>query len=152
MRLALKTDISAIKPIVVDSDLFPVEYLEGMMSDYLDNPKSEELWYVAEAADDMLGFGYCIPEKFTEGTYNLLAVAVASTKQGQGYGKQMIHFLEEHLQKKGGRILLIETSSGDDYKLTRKFYEYLNYIKEASIRDYWSEGESKVIYLKKLNN
>ena len=47
--------------------------------------------------------------------------------------------------------MIVETSGADEFRLTRKFYENLNYHKEATIRDFWSEGDDKVIYWKKLN-
>ncbi|MEL6275440.1 MAG: N-acetyltransferase, partial [Bacteroidota bacterium] len=90
------------------------------------------------------------PEKLTAGTFNLYAIGVKSELQGQGIGRQMMTYLENHLKKNGQRILIVETSGTNDFALTRKFYEQLGYIKEAVIRDFWSEGDDKVVYWKKL--
>ena len=59
--------------------------------------------------------------------------------------------IEDRLKQEGHRILIVDTSGTDDFILTRKFYEKLNYHKEAVIRDFWDEGDDKVIYWKKLN-
>jgi len=90
------------------------------------------------------------PEMLTEGTYNLYAIGVTKALQGKGIGRQMIGYLEAYLKKQRHRILIVETSGGPDLALTRKFYKQLNYTKEAVIRDFWSEGEDKVVYWKKI--
>ena len=76
IRNTTPSDLSGIKEVLDSSGLFPSEYLEDMISDYLSNPDSEEIWCSCLQVDEVVGFGYCAPEKFTDGTYNLLALAV----------------------------------------------------------------------------
>ena len=71
--------------------------------------------------------------------------------QGQGIGQKMMSYIEKLLIDKGKRILIVETSSIDHYTLTRKFYDKLGYRQEAIIKDFWNEGEDKVIFWKKLH-
>ena len=59
--------------------------------------------------------------------------------------------LENQLQAAGHRILIVDTSGTADFELTRRFYEKLNYHKEAVIRDFWADGDDKVTYWKRLN-
>jgi ribosomal protein S18 acetylase RimI-like enzyme len=63
----------------------------------------------------------------------------------------MMQYLEDELKKEGHRVLIVETSGTADFELTRRFYEKLDYSKEAVIRDFWSEGDDKIIYWKKLS-
>ncbi|MEL6842860.1 MAG: GNAT family N-acetyltransferase, partial [Bacteroidota bacterium] len=74
-----------------------------------------------------------------------------NTAQGKGIGSKMMAFLENHLRSQGKRILIVETSGTEDFELTRKFYLKLGYQQEAVIRDFWEEGDDKVIFWKKLN-
>lgn len=151
LRPTVSTDVIDLKKVLDTIELFPSEMLDDMMADYFNNPESEHIWFTAIVDDISIGFGYCAPEMLTEGTFNLYAIGVKSDWQGKGIGCQMMSYLENELKQAGHRILIVETSGGRDLALTRKFYENLNYQKEAVIRDFWSEGEDKVIYLKKLN-
>ncbi|GAB5416883.1 MAG: hypothetical protein Crog4KO_17500 [Crocinitomicaceae bacterium] len=150
IRPVTKNDIPGIKSVIDSNKLFPSEYLEDMMSDYLNNPESEELWFTKIEKDVPIGVGYCVPEKFTEGTYNLLAIAVSKDVQGKGIGASLMQYIEESLKNKGARVLIVDTSSDDQFELTRKFYLKLGYLQEAVIRDFWSEGDDKVVFWKKL--
>lgn len=122
-----------------------------MISNYLNDPNSNDIWFTAVENNTPISIGYCAPEQLTEGTYNLYAIGVKKELQGNGIGQTMMKYLENQLKERRHRILIVETSSTEQFKLTRKFYEKLNYIKEATIRDFWSDGDDKVIYWKKLD-
>lgn len=150
VRKADRKDIDQLKEVVHSSGLFPSDYLEEMMSDYLENDASEDIWFTKEQDGRVVAIGYCAPEKFTEGTYNLLAIGVLKGLQGQGIGREMMVYIERVLKEQSTRVLIVETSGTDDFKLTRKFYLDLGYHLEATIRDFWTEGDDKVIFWKKL--
>lgn len=151
IRKVEKKDIRYLKEVLDTIELFPSEMLEDMISDFFDNPESEEIWFTASENSIPVAIGYCAPEKLTEGTFNLYAIGVRKDMQGKGVGKVMMNYLEEQLKLKGHRILIVETSGTDEFALTRKFYENLEYEKEAVIRDFWQEGDDKVVYRKKIN-
>ncbi len=150
IRKVKEADLEGLKEVVDSSDLFPSEYLEEMISDYLNNPENEEVWLTKVENDKSVGIAYCAPEKFTEGTYNLYAIGVLKELQGKGIGREMMQSIEEILRGVSARVLIVETSSDNQFRLTRKFYKDLGYNHEATIRDFWQEGEDKVIFWKKL--
>ena len=150
IRNTLATDTEALKTVLNSIDLFPAEMLDDMISDYLGNPESEDIWLTAVENDQPMGLAYCVPEKLTNGTFNLLAIGVRSDLQGKGIGRKFMAHLEALLTQKGKRIIIVDTSGSDDFALTRKFYEQLGYAKEATIRDFWDDGEDKVTYYKRL--
>ena len=144
-------DLAGLKEVLDSSELFPSAYLDDMISGYLNNKDSDDIWFTCIDNDRPIALGYCAPEKLTNGTYNLYAIAVRKEWQGQGIGHKMMAFIEKLLADSGKRILIVETSSIDHYALTRKFYHKLGYRQEAVIKDFWNDGEDKVIFLKKLN-
>ncbi|MEM8909511.1 MAG: GNAT family N-acetyltransferase [Bacteroidota bacterium] len=151
VRKVLKTDLPALKQVLDSIELFPSSMLEAMISDYLNNPQTQDIWFTKVKDGQAVSLGYCAPEKFTEGTYNLYAIGVKGDLQGQGIGGEMMEFIEQYLQQNGQRILIVETSGTPDFELTRNFYLKQQYTAEATIREFWKPGDDKVIFWKKLN-
>ena len=149
-RPTVAADLPAITAILQTIELFPPELLGDMAAPYLSG-EGEDIWFsTANEAGEVIGFGYCVPEQLTNGTYNLLAIGVRADLQGRGTGKAMIAYLEGSLRAAGHRLLLIDTSSGEGFAATRRFYDGLGYERAAVIRDYWDAGDDKVTYRKKL--
>ena len=151
IRLVQETDLPHLKLVLDSIDLFPSVMLDDMISDYLHNQESQDLWFTATEKDTPIALGYCAPEQLTEGTYNLYAIGIKSDIQGKGVGSQLMAYIEAHLKGAGHRLLIVDTSGTEAYKQTREFYEKLGYTKEAVIRDFWKEGDDKVIFSKRLN-
>lgn len=149
IRMADCNDIVPIKSLVQATGLFPPEMLADMIRGYLEG-HCDDLWFVCDNGEGISSFGFCEPERMTEGTWNLSALAVSPDLQGQGVGAAMVAFIEETLFKKGERILLIETMGTPAFERTRAFYAKNGYTKEARIRDFYEEGGDKVIFWKRL--
>ncbi len=150
VRAAVRADCEAIGPIV-DATLFPQDMLDSMMAPYFEAPECRHIWLVAESAGAVLGVTYCEPERMTDGTWNMLAIAVRPDLQAGGIGSALISELEAQLAGMGARILIAETSALPDYELTRRFYAKNGYAEEARIRDFYAAGETKVVFWKALS-
>ena len=147
-----KSDLNSVKQIIDDNQMFPSEYLDDMVSDFL-NKDTEELWYVSETeAKEVIAIAYCAPERMTVGTWNLLLIAVSKNTQGRGLGSDLIAHVEQNLMLKNARILLVETSGLPDYELTRKFYSKCGFSQIAVIPEYYDKGDDKVVFLKSLKS
>lgn len=151
IRMVAKSDISDLKKVLNTIELFPSAMLDDMISDYLNNPKTEEIWFTETHKGKPISIAYCAPEQLAEGTYNLYAIGVKADTQSKGVGTRMMAFIENYLKVNGHRLLIVETSGTSDFELTRRFYEKLDYKQEAVIRNFWKDGDDKVIYSKKLN-
>lgn len=151
IRKITTTDIPYLKTVLDSSELFPSEMLDDMIHDFFNNENTTDLWLTTIENGQPISIAYCAPERMTEGTYNLYAIAVHKNYQGKGIGKKMMHYIEDLLRKDGHRILLVETSVLPEYELTRNFYDKCNYHQEAIIRDFYEAGDDKVVFWKKLN-
>lgn len=150
IKAVTKSDLSGIKKVVDSSELFPSEYLDEMISDYFNNPDTQDIWFTYIDNNRQIAIGYCVPEKLTDGTYNLLAIGVSQETQRKGIASQMMNYIEQLLKLKNGRILIVETSSDDAQIGARKFYQKIGYTQAAVIKDFWKEGEDKIVFWKKL--
>ncbi len=150
MRLVRQEDINELKKVVVSSELFPSEYLDEMISDYFKNPDTQDIWFTYIDGSKPVAIGYCVQEKFTDGTYNLLAIGVSNEYQRKGIASEMMKYIEQLVKHKEGRVLIVETSTDDAQIGARKFYKQIGYTQEAVIRDFWKDGEDKIVFWKKL--
>ena len=70
--------------------------------------------------------------------------------QGEGGGSQLLDEVERRLKQREARLLVVETSSRDNYSPTRHFYETRGYISAAKLADYYAPGDDRVIYTKRF--
>jgi len=150
IRAVIPSDLDGLKKVIDSSELFPSEYLEEMISDYFNNPDTQDIWFTYINHHKPVAFGYCVPEKLTDGTYNLLAIGVSQDSQRNGVAREMMNYIEQALKQKDGRILIAETSSDDAQIGARNFYQKIGYTQAAVIKDFWKDGEDKIVFLKKL--
>ncbi len=150
IRAIQKGDLEDLKTVIETSGLFPPDLLESMTLDFFTNPKTQDIWLTKLIEQKPVAIAYCAPERLTAGTSNLYLIAVHKDHQSKGIGGELINSIETLLKLDGNRILLVETSGLPEFELTRKFYDKCNYTREAVIRDFYNEGEDKVVFWKKL--
>jgi ribosomal protein S18 acetylase RimI-like enzyme len=150
LRAVIESDIEELKKVVDSSELFPSEFLDEMISDYLTNKDTEDIWFTYSDINKPVAVGYCVPEKLTEGTFNLLAIGVSKEYQRQGIAKKMMKYIEQQLKNKGARLLIVETSSDNAQIGARNLYGNIEYTQAAIIKDFWKDGEDKLVFLKRL--
>jgi ribosomal protein S18 acetylase RimI-like enzyme len=150
IRAVEKADIIDLKIVVDSNELFPSEYLDEMINDYFNNLESQDIWFTYIDKDKPVAIGYCVPEKLTDGTYNMLAIGVAKEFQRQGIASDMMNYIENILKKADGRILIVETSSDDAQEGARNLYKKIGYTQVATIKDFWKDGENKIVFWKRI--
>jgi ribosomal protein S18 acetylase RimI-like enzyme len=146
IRAMTHDDLAAAGAVIAAVDLFPPDLLPEMAAPGLSG-SAPELWLIAEGGE---GLAYAVPERLTDGTWNLLALAVLPALQGQGLGRALVAAVEAEVRSRGGRLLLVETSGTEGFSGTRAFYLRLGFHREAQIRDYYAAGDDKVIYTRPL--
>ena len=58
---------------------------------------------------------------------------------------------EKLLWERNHNVLILDTSSTQEYSANQGFYQKHGYTKEAVICDFWSDGDYKLVYWKKPN-
>jgi ribosomal protein S18 acetylase RimI-like enzyme len=104
----------------------------------------------AEESKEVLGYVTFGPTPLTEATYDLYWIAVDKSKHRGGVGKKLMKFTEEEITRRGGQLLLIETSSQETYGGTIQFYERTGYALVGRIPEYYKPGDDKLIFAKRL--
>jgi len=114
-----------------------------------DNKKSGYYVLVAEENQEVVGYVCYGPTPLTDGTWDIYWEAVSRSKRGQGIGRTLLKAAEREIQKAGGRLALVETSSTPAYSKTRQFYDRHGYDEIARVPDFYEPGDDKII-LRKL--
>jgi ribosomal protein S18 acetylase RimI-like enzyme len=112
--------------------------------------KDYAFFIAADEEDFPIGYACFGPTPLTEGTFDLYWIAVDPACAGQGVGTRLLMAVEGEIRTQKGRLLVIETSSGRPYTLTRQFYLKNGYQLAETIPDFFREGEDRVTYVKKL--
>lgn len=152
MRAITKNDLNDLKEVIDSNELFPSYLLNEMTESFFLSQNTSDIWITKELNQKPIAVAYCAPERMTEGTYNLYLIAVHKNHHGAGHGTEIMKFIENRLKENGVRILLVETSGLPQFERTRKFYDELNYRREAVIREFYQKGEDKIVFWKKLND
>jgi ribosomal protein S18 acetylase RimI-like enzyme len=155
IRPTTPEDVPVLVVLAEASGLFQPDQLEEvreMLAEYFggNNSDSDHFWITDDDNDEPVGVAYCAPEQMTDGTWNLQLIAVRPDRQGQGRGAALVRYVEDTLTARRARVLLVETSGLESFERTRAFYRKCGYNEEARIRDFYREGEDKIVYRKAL--
>jgi GNAT superfamily N-acetyltransferase len=118
----------------------------------LDDPAQTDYLFLlaVDAADQPIGYACYGPTPLTEGTFDLYWIAVTADLAGKGIGTSLLQAVEEDIQRRNGRMLIIETSSSDGYEKTRQFYLKNGYPLVETIQDFYRPGEDRVTFIKRF--
>ena len=149
IRPLTRDDLDRVGFLAESNGMFPADMLDGMVMPFLKEPSGDHRWLVFDQ-ERVDGVAYYVPEALTEGTWNLLMIAVDSDRHGQGIGTALMRFVERQLADQGQRILLVETSGKPEFEHTRAFYTMLGYEREERIRDFYAAGDDQIVFRKAL--
>jgi ribosomal protein S18 acetylase RimI-like enzyme len=105
----------------------------------------------AFSASRLLGYACFGPTPATDHTYDLYWIAVRPEAQRTGAGTALMAEVERRLASRAARMVVIETSSREDYAPTREFYNRLGYAEAARLRDFYAAGDDRVVLSKRMN-
>jgi ribosomal protein S18 acetylase RimI-like enzyme len=99
----------------------------------------------------LIGFTLFGHTPCTVATWDLYWIVVDPAAQGGGVGRQLMNAAERDIASLDGRLVVVETSSRDDYGPTRRFYDAIGYHQAARIPHYYAPGDDLIVYTKLLD-
>jgi ribosomal protein S18 acetylase RimI-like enzyme len=102
-----------------------------------------------ENDNTIAGFISYGPIPLTENRYDLYWIAVDPAYGRHGIGSQLMAAMEEDLRRAGPGHIYIDTSSTEGYAKARAFYEKNGYRIASLLKDFYRDGDDRVLYLKK---
>ncbi|PKN81559.1 MAG: N-acetyltransferase [Deltaproteobacteria bacterium HGW-Deltaproteobacteria-1] len=148
------SDLGAILNIVQSSGFFSaveVELACELATDRLENGQQSSYQFLfAENQGQVVGYTCYGLIPATAASYDLYWIAVSEASRGKKLGTMLLQKTEELIRDADGKRLYAETSSRSQYASTQRFYQNCGYIAEATLKDFYAPGDSKIIYSKVL--
>ncbi len=146
-------EAAPIIAIMTETGLFSHERLSAMadwLDDYLTNGKASMYRFLSCRAEGRKTIGYSCygPHWLTDSVFDVYGLAVAPGQQRQGMGAALLRETEGHICTLSGDLALIELSGSPRFQPAHHFLERRGYRLEATIADFYAEGESQLIYTK----
>jgi D-alanine-D-alanine ligase len=114
-------------------------------------PDGDYQSYTAVLGGKAVGWVCFGPTPCTLGTFDLYWIAVSPSAQGKGVGAALMNLAENRIARRGGRLVIVETSGREQYNSTRKFYLKLGYQQAANIPDFYAPNDPKIVYVKTVS-
>lgn len=153
-RSITRADRETVGAITASSGFFSIAEVATALEvcdDALNNPQTAYHFLLAEAADEVVGYACWGKDVLTDASYELFWIAVRADQRSKGIGAMLLEAVEEEIfHADPGARLYVETAGREQYVPTRAFYEHHGYQVVATLGDYYSMGDAKVIYAKKL--
>jgi len=149
-----KSDRDCIKDILGSTGFFydyEIEVAVEIADEYLEKEDHNGYYFIAAMyKGKMIGFSIYGLIPCTKDSYDLYWIGVHNDFRGRGIGIKILEETEKHITNLQGKRVYIETSSTEKYAPTQGFYFRAGYILEARLKDYYREGDDKLMYSKVL--
>jgi len=149
-----RKDVEVVREIVSSSNFFNPEEIEVAVELAKERlrvgTQSGYYFLFAENEGRVIGYTCFGPIFGTQNSYDLYWIAIHQDFRFFGLGKRLAAESERIMTGMGAGRIYAETSSREQYKPTQTFYERCGYTMEAVIKDFYSPGDSKLIFVKIL--
>jgi len=156
IRRLKSVDAEIIESILKKISLFNKEEIRVAMElvniAASDQKQSDYNLFVYEEDGMILGYHCTGKRPLTDGVYDLYWIVTNPENAKKGIGKKLLEHAESFVNENNGRWLLAETSSKDSYSATRNFYMRNNYSIISEINDFYSKGDSLIVFGKYFNH
>lgn len=150
-----KSDRKKIEGILRSTDFFyefeiktALEIADETLAEGME--KSGYYWLKAVDEDGLVAFANFGKNEFSTHSWELYWIAVHHSSRHKKLGSVLLKAVEDKVRELGGKILWIETAGRPLYAPTEGFYKRNGYELAASLKDFYSPGDPKQIYVKVL--
>ncbi|MFN8211075.1 MAG: GNAT family N-acetyltransferase [Bacteroidales bacterium] len=149
-----KRDIQRIREIVESTGFFydfETDVAVELVEERLRDGESTGYHFVFAEVDGVTAAYSCFGHiEMTKSCFDLYWIVTHHDFRGKGVGKKLLDKTYEEARKMGCKIIIAETSGREHYAPTRAFYDSAGYTLEATIKDYYDDGDDKLMYTKRI--
>ena len=149
-----KRDIKRVMEIVESTKFFydhEVEIATELVAERLTHGESTGYCFVFAEVDGVTAAYSCYgPIAMSKTSFDLYWIATHSDFRGKGIGKKLLEETCNQSRYMGCKILIAETSGLEHYAPTRAFYISNKFDLEATLKNFYAEGDDKLFYTKRI--
>jgi GNAT superfamily N-acetyltransferase len=159
MNLTFRTipehrDIERVREIVESTRFFydhEVEIASELVAERYNDGEGTGYYFVfAEMNGILVGYSCFGPITMSTTSFDLYWIATHNDYRGKGIGKRVLEETCKRAREMGCAIIIAETSGLPHYEPTRAFYISNKFTLEASLKDFYTMGDDKLFYTKRL--
>jgi GNAT superfamily N-acetyltransferase len=151
-----KRDVERVREIIESTKFFydhEVEIAAELVDERLTFGESSEYFFVFAELDGLTVAYSCFgPITMSKTCFDLYWIATHNDYRGKGIGRKLIEETCKYASNMGCSIIIAETSGLDHYAPTRAFYISNNFELEARLKDFYTMGDDKLFYTKRIGN
>jgi len=149
-----KRDIKRVMEIVESTKFFydhEVEIAAELVAERLAQGESTGYFFVFAEVDGVTAAYACYgPITMSKTCFDLYWIATHNDFRGKGIGRQLLEETYKHARNMGCKIIIAETSGLEHYAPTRAFYISNKFDLEATLKNFYDEGDDKLFYTKRI--
>jgi GNAT superfamily N-acetyltransferase len=159
MNLTFRTipehrDIERVREIVESTKFFydhEVEIASELVAERFNHGEGTGYYFVfAEMNGITVAYSCFGPITMSATSFDLYWIATHNDFRGKGIGKRVLEETCKRAKDMGCAIIIAETSGLPHYEPTRAFYTSNKFTLEASLKDFYTMGDDKLFYTKRL--
>ena len=159
MNLTFRTipehgDIERIREIVESTKFFydhEVEIATDLAAERFKDGESTGYYFVfAELNGITVAYSCFGPITMSKTCFDLYWIATHNDYRGKGIGKRVLEETCRQAKEMGCSIIIAETSGLPHYEPTRAFYKSNEFEQEATLKDFYTMGDDKLFYTKRI--
>ena len=149
-----KRDIQRVMEIIESTKFFydhEVEIAAELVAERLAHGEETGYYFVFAEVDGVTVAYSCFgPITMSTTSFDLYWIATHNDYRGKGIGRKLLDETCRIAKKMGCKILIAETSGLPHYAPTRAFYINNNFELEATLKDFYTDGDDKLFYTKRI--
>ena len=130
-----------------------VRTVDELFQGYLKDPAVSGYNFLSCKDDDtLLGFACWGPTALSQGATDLYWICTAHNARGRGVAAALFAAVEDAVLASGRWLIVIWTSSREEYAPARRFYLRMGCTLQTQITDFYARGEDLCVFVKRFDD
>lgn len=150
----VESDVKRVYDIIDSTHFFydhEVVIAAELVAERIEQGEESGYFFVFAEVDGVTVAYSCFgPITMSTTSFDLYWIATHNDFRGKGIGRKLMDETCNQARRMGCKILIAETSGLPHYEPTRAFYINNEFILEATLKDFYTDGDDKLFYTKRI--